>query len=106
MASRFALFLGLAFGASAFSDSSISAQAVPAASPKPEWSAAHDLKVRKGKETDWDKASKIGVELFKDNSVPSVVAISSTGTLAAVADDSNVTVIANAPTPQPWTAPE
>ncbi len=87
MASRFALFFGLAFGATALTESAVSAQ--PAASAKPEWSAAHDLKVRKGKDTDWDKASKIGVELFKDNSVPSVVAISSAGSLAVVADDAS-----------------
>ena len=40
---------------------------------KPEWAAAHDLKVRKGKETDWEKALKVGVELFKDPAVDSVV---------------------------------
>ena len=87
MASRFALFFGLVLGAVALSAPVVSAQ--PAASAKPEWSAAHDLKVRKGKETDWDKATKIGVEVFKDNSVPSVIAISATGSLAVVGDDAS-----------------
>lgn len=49
---------------------------------KPEWAAAHDLKVRKGKETDWEKALKVGVELFKDPGADSVVAITAAGQMA------------------------
>jgi hypothetical protein len=54
---------------------------------KPEWVAAHDLKVRKGKETDWDRALKVGVELFKDPAVDSVVAITAAGQMAVVAGE-------------------
>jgi hypothetical protein len=54
---------------------------------KPEWAAAHDLKVRKGKETDWDKALKVGVELFKDPAVDSVVAITAGGQMAVTAGE-------------------
>ncbi len=49
---------------------------------KPEWAAAHDLKVRKGKETDWEKALKVGVELFKDPAADSVVAVTSAGQMS------------------------
>jgi hypothetical protein len=52
----------------------------PAASPK--WTAAHDLKVRKGKETDLDKAPKLGVEIFEDSTTSAFVLISSAGNLA------------------------
>jgi hypothetical protein len=51
---------------------------------KPEWVAAHDLKVRKGKETDWEKAQKVGVELFKDPAADAVVAVTAAGQMAVV----------------------
>jgi hypothetical protein len=54
---------------------------------KPEWVAAHDLKVRKGKETDWEKAQKVGVELFKDPAADSVVAVTAAGQMAVVAGE-------------------
>lgn len=54
---------------------------------KPEWVAAHDLKVRKGKEIDWDKAQKVGVELFKDPAADSVVAVTAAGQMAVVAGE-------------------
>ena len=54
---------------------------------KPEWAAAHDLKVRKGKETDWEKALKVGVELFKDPAVDSVVAITAAGQMTVTAGE-------------------
>ena len=54
---------------------------------KPEWAAAHDLKVRKGKETDWEKALKVGVELFKDPAADSVVAITAAGQMAVTAGE-------------------
>ena len=50
--------------------------------PKPDWVYAHDLKVRRGGDTDWDKAAKIGVEFFKDKSNGAVVAITQAGNLA------------------------
>ena len=54
---------------------------------KPEWAAAHDLKVRKNKETDWDKAIKVGVELFKDPAIDSVVAITAAGQMGVTAGE-------------------
>lgn len=74
MRARFAVLFVLAVGVS-------TALAQPPV-VKPEWAAAHDLKVRKGKETDWDKALKVGVELFKDPAVDSVVAVTAAGQMA------------------------
>lgn len=62
----------------------VSATALAQGQGKPEWAGAHDLKVRKGKETDWDKALKVGVELFKDTTADSVVAITAAGQMAVV----------------------
>jgi len=70
-----ALVAGLAFHAA------VSAQ--PAA-PKPIWVYAHDLKVRKGGDTDWDKATKFGVEFFKEPLSGATLAISQTGHIAVV----------------------
>jgi hypothetical protein len=49
---------------------------------KPVWLYAHDLKVRKGGETDWDKATKIGIEVFKDPGTGALLAITQAGQLA------------------------
>ena len=57
----------------------------PAAVPK--WTAAHDLKVRKGKDTDWDKAPKVGVEVFEDPAGSVFVLINTTGSMAVVGKD-------------------
>jgi hypothetical protein len=54
---------------------------------KPEWVFAHDLKVRKGKETDWEKALKVGVELYKDPAVDTIVAITAAGQMAVSAGE-------------------
>lgn len=54
---------------------------------KPEWAAAHDVKVRKGKETDWDKALKVGVEHFKDPAADSAVTITAAGQMAVCAGE-------------------
>ena len=50
---------------------------------KPQWLYAHDLKVRKGGDTDWDKATKLGVEVFKDPGTGAALAITQAGQLAA-----------------------
>ena len=52
--------------------------------PKPQWVYAHDLKVRKGGDTDWDKATKIGVEVFKEPLTGATLAISQAGTIAVI----------------------
>lgn len=78
MRARFAVLMLLAAGA---------ASAIAQPVVKPEWAAAHDLKVRKGKETDWDKALKVGVELFKDPAADSVVAITAAGQMAVTAGE-------------------
>lgn len=59
------------------------------ASSKPEWMAAHDLKVRKGKDTDWEKAYKIGVEVFTDPAAHAVVAINAAGNIAVAPIESS-----------------
>ncbi len=69
-----ALLLGMAFATAA--------SAQPAA--KPLWVYAHDLKVRKGGDTDWDKATKIGVEVFKEPLTGATLAISQAGNLAVI----------------------
>lgn len=84
MRARYAVLLGLT--AAAVAATAVPAVAQPAA-PKPEWAAAHDLKVRKGKETDWEKAIKVGVELFKDPAADSVVAITAAGQMAVLPAD-------------------
>ena len=73
---RFPLSLALGIALSA------SASAQPA--PKPLWVYAHDLKVRKGGDTDWDKATKIGVEVFKEPLSGATLAISQAGNLAVI----------------------
>ncbi len=57
--------------------------AQPAAA-KPVWVYAHDLKVRKGGDTDWDKATKIGVEVFKEPLSGATLAISQAGNLSVI----------------------
>ena len=80
MRARYAVLLGLTAAAVA----AVPAPAQPAAPAKPEWAAAHDLKVRKGKDTDWEKAIKVGVELFKDPAADAVVALTAAGQMAVV----------------------
>jgi hypothetical protein len=82
---RNAVSLGLTAAAVAWFAAPVVAQ--PPAAAKPEWAAAHDLKVRKGKETEWNKALKVGVEVFKDPAANSVVAITAAGNLAVASDD-------------------
>jgi len=55
--------------------------AQPAAN-KPQWLYAHDLKVRKGGDSDWDKATKLGIEVFKDAGTGAALAITQAGYLA------------------------
>jgi hypothetical protein len=50
----------------------------------PQFLYGHDLKVRPGGETDWVKANKIGVEVFKDEATKTIVAISETGAISVV----------------------
>ncbi|MCU0706219.1 MAG: hypothetical protein MUF18_19825 [Fimbriiglobus sp.] len=67
----------------------VCAATAPAQGPvvKPEWAAAHDLSVRKGKETDWEKALKVGVELFKDPAIDAVVAVTAAGQMAVASGE-------------------
>ena len=56
-----------------------------AAVPKPVWAYAHDLRVRKGGEKDFNKDTpKVGVEFFRDPAVNSLIAISQSGQLAVI----------------------
>jgi hypothetical protein len=66
---------------------SVPVAAQPPAAAKPKWAAAHDLQVRKGKDTDWDKAPKQGVEAFEDPAAGSIVAINSVGNMAVATPD-------------------
>jgi len=50
--------------------------------PPPKFLYGHDLKVRPGTQRDWDKAAKIGVEVFQDETVKATVGISENGTLS------------------------
>lgn len=74
--------LRLLFTALLVATASAAALAQPAA--KPVWVYAHDLKVRKGGETDWDKAAKVGVEVFKEPLTGATLAISQAGQLAII----------------------
>lgn len=58
--------------------------------PKPDWIAGHALKVRKGKETDWEKSTKLGLEVYKDGVSKAVLVITSAGHMAATSDDALV----------------
>jgi hypothetical protein len=51
---------------------------------KPEWTHALDLKCRKGREEDFDKAKVFGVEVFKDPNTDNLIYISETGSIAVV----------------------
>ena len=42
----------------------------------------HDLKVRPGGNPDWPKAAKVGVEVFQDDTLKALIAITETGNLA------------------------
>ena len=78
-AMKFRLLLSLVAG-TAFATPVL---AQPAAA-KPVWVYAHDLKVRKGGDTDWDKATKIGVEVFKEPLGGATLAISQAGNLSVM----------------------
>jgi hypothetical protein len=65
----------------------VAAAQPPAPAQQTKWVAAQDVKFRKGKDTDWDKASKIGVEFFHDPAAGTVLAINSLGNLAVEAED-------------------
>jgi hypothetical protein len=58
-----------------------------AAVAKPEWAYAHDLKIRKGKETDWEKSLKLGVEVFKYPAYKANIVLTSSGSLAVIPED-------------------
>lgn len=83
MRSRFALLAAV----SAALPAAAQPPAPAPATPQPVLVAGHDLKVRQGKATDWDKALKVGVELFKDPAGDATVAVTAAGQLA-VADAS------------------
>jgi hypothetical protein len=51
---------------------------------KPVWTHALDLKCRKGREEDFDKANVYGVEVFKDPNTDNLIYISETGSIAVV----------------------
>lgn len=51
--------------------------------PTPKFLYGHDLKVRPGTQRDWDKAAKIGVEVFQDEGLKATIAISEHGAIAA-----------------------
>jgi hypothetical protein len=52
---------------------------------KPTWLYALDLKSRKGRDEDFDKAKLYGVEVFKDENTGNLVYICQTGSIAVVA---------------------
>jgi hypothetical protein len=47
--------------------------------PPPKFLYGHDLKVRPGTQRDWEKAAKIGVEVFQDGGLKATVGISEAG---------------------------
>ena len=53
-------------------------------SKAPKWIHALDLKCRKGREEDFDKATVFGVEVFKDENTGNLIYISQTGSIAVV----------------------
>ncbi len=64
---------------------SMTATAGLGAGSKQTWAYAHDLRVRKGGEKDFDKDTpKIGVEFFKDDAGGALVALTQAGNLAVV----------------------
>ena len=62
----------------------LGAGAALAQPPKSLWVYANDLKVRKGGDTDWDKATKIGVEFFKEPLTGATLAISQAGNITVI----------------------
>jgi hypothetical protein len=65
----------------------VAAAQPPAPAKQTKWVAAQDVKFRKGKDTDWDKAPKLGVEFFHDPLAGTVLAINSLGNLAVEGED-------------------
>jgi len=66
----------------------LTAAGVASAQPpaaKPVWQYAHDLRVRKGGSTDFDKDTpKVGIEVFKDDAGGALVAVTQAGNLAVI----------------------
>jgi hypothetical protein len=89
MSARISVWLAACGVTVALTAAPVAAQPAKSDQPpaKPEWVAAHDLKVRKGKDTDWDKSQKVGVEVFRDTAGKAVVAITAAGTIAVAPDD-------------------
>ena len=50
--------------------------------PPPKFLYGHDLKVRPGGQRDWDKAVKIGVEVFQDETTKATIGISEAGNIS------------------------
>jgi hypothetical protein len=50
----------------------------------PKWTHALDLKVRKGNESEFDKAKTYGIEVFKDENNGNLIYISETGSISVV----------------------
>ncbi len=75
MTTRFFTLLGLVIALTGLANAQ-------EATTKPTWAYAHDLRVRKGGTTDFDKDTpKIGVEFFKDDATGAVVVITQAGFL-------------------------
>lgn len=79
----------LTMGLIALLGSSLPSQAQDKQPPKedtkgnaPTFLYGHDLRVRPGGETDWVKAAKIGVEVFRDDATNALVGISEAGALS------------------------
>jgi hypothetical protein len=62
----------------------VPAKAVNASKKKPTWLADLDLKCRKGKDEDFDKAEEFGVECFKDEATDNLVYLCQTGAIAVI----------------------
>lgn len=81
MCRRTAGLLGLA---AAMTAAGVTSAQPPAA--KPVWQYAHDLRVRKGGTTDFEKDTpKVGIEVFKDDAGGALIAVTQAGNLAVTA---------------------
>ena len=60
----------------------LAAQPTPDRGPDAKLLYGHDLKVRPGGNPDWPKAAKVGVEVFKEESLKAVIAITDVGNIA------------------------
>ena len=85
MRKRIAAVFAVVAAGLAFTGSPADVAAQPKAGekgPAPKFLYGHDLKVRPGTQRDWDKAVKIGVEVFQDETVKATVGISEAGHLS------------------------